>query len=184
MLQNPDRLSIHEGQIPQVQNHLAILAFQFEQRLQFGHVFYIQATYQSKDGHPIRKSPIRSIRSHLERSCIHKLHLVCQSYLTDKSVVGKLSKWRKFANWRKPVQKVRAELSQKMFVGKCLGDTEAFELHLALKWFLSISNDLIFDSSVDRGMLSLAAAPDGPDTRPPHSLNADSIVSFSCMASN
>ncbi|MGA2005496.1 MAG: hypothetical protein ABSG70_19075 [Terriglobales bacterium] len=53
MLQNPDRLSIHEGQILQVQSHLAILAFQFEEQLQFGHVFYIQTTYQPENGHPI-----------------------------------------------------------------------------------------------------------------------------------
>jgi hypothetical protein len=48
-----------------------------------------------------------------------------------------------------------------------------------LKRFLSIFNDRIFDSSVDRGMPSLAAAPDGPNTRPWHSRRAASISSFS-----
>jgi hypothetical protein len=56
MLQNPDRVSIHEGQILQVQDHQSILAFQFKKRLQFGHVSSIQAAYQPKDGHPIRNS--------------------------------------------------------------------------------------------------------------------------------
>src|SRR6266446_9972621 len=36
----------------------------------------------------------------------------------------------------------------------------------ALKRFLSIFSDRIFDSSVDRGMPSLSAAPSGPNTRP------------------
>src|SRR5262245_12234205 len=38
---------------------------------------------------------------------------------------------------------------------------------------------LIFESRVDRGMPSLAAAPKGPDTRPLVSAKAASILSFS-----
>jgi hypothetical protein len=52
-----------------------------------------------------------------------------------------------------------------------------------LKRFLLIFNDLIFDSSVDRGMPSLVAAPEGPYTRPPHSRKAASIADFSCSGS-
>src|SRR6516164_908843 len=52
-----------------------------------------------------------------------------------------------------------------------------------LKRFLSIFSDLIFVSRVDPGMPSLAAAPDGPDTRPPLSRRANSIISFSWAAS-
>src|SRR5262249_7961909 len=52
-----------------------------------------------------------------------------------------------------------------------------------LKRFLSIFRDRIFDSSVDRGMPNLAAAPVGPDTRPPVSFSAASIMSFSCTRS-
>src|SRR5260370_11645946 len=52
-----------------------------------------------------------------------------------------------------------------------------------LKLFLSIFSDLIFVSRVDPGMPSLAAAPDGPDTRPPLSRRATSIISFSWAAS-
>src|SRR5580700_11336757 len=52
-----------------------------------------------------------------------------------------------------------------------------------LKRFLSIFSDLIFVSRVDPGMPSLAAAPDGPDTRPRHSRRAASIISFSWAAS-
>jgi len=44
---------------------------------------------------------------------------------------------------------------------------------------LSIFSDRILDSSVDGFMPSLAAAPDGPDTRPRVSLNAPSIISIS-----
>src|SRR5882762_7215029 len=52
----------------------------------------------------------------------------------------------------------------------------------ALKRFLSIFSDLIFDSRVDPGIPSLAAAPDGPDTRPPLSRRAASMISFSSAA--
>jgi hypothetical protein len=43
-------------------------------------------------------------------------------------------------------------------------------------------NLLIFDSSVRRGILSLAAAPEGPETRPWHSANAALIISTSRCA--
>jgi hypothetical protein len=48
-----------------------------------------------------------------------------------------------------------------------------------LKRFLLIFSDLIFDSKVDPGKPSLAAAPDSPDTCPPLSRRAASIISFS-----
>src|SRR5260370_10806677 len=54
---------------------------------------------------------------------------------------------------------------------------------VVLKRFLSIFSDLIFDSKVDPGKPSLAAAPDGPDTCPPQSRSAASIISFSWAAS-
>src|SRR5260370_14732425 len=54
---------------------------------------------------------------------------------------------------------------------------------VVLKGFLLILSDLIFDSRVDPGKPSLAAAPDGPDTCPPHSSRAASIISFSWAAS-
>ena len=43
---------------------------------------------------------------------------------------------------------------------------------VVLKSFLLILSDLIFDSKVDPGKPSLAAAPDGPDTCPPLSRSA------------
>jgi hypothetical protein len=52
-----------------------------------------------------------------------------------------------------------------------------------LKRFLSIFNDLIFDSSVVRGMPNLAAAPVGPNTRPQLAFRASSIMFFSCTSS-
>src|SRR5258707_15598212 len=52
-----------------------------------------------------------------------------------------------------------------------------------LKRFLLIWSDLIFVSRVDPGIPSLAAAPDGPDTRPPLSRRAASIICFSWAAS-
>src|ERR1700681_1095176 len=54
---------------------------------------------------------------------------------------------------------------------------------LVLNRFLLIFRDLIFESKVDPGIPSLVAAPDGPDTRPPHSRRAASIISFSWEAS-
>jgi hypothetical protein len=52
-----------------------------------------------------------------------------------------------------------------------------------LKRFLLILSDLIFDSRVDPGIPSLAAAPAGPDTRPPLSRRAASMIFFCCVAS-
>src|SRR5271154_4339904 len=52
-----------------------------------------------------------------------------------------------------------------------------------LNLYLSILRDLIFDSSVDRGILNFAAAPLGPNTRPRHSFRAASIRFFSCAKS-
>src|SRR6266851_2524360 len=52
-----------------------------------------------------------------------------------------------------------------------------------LKRYLSIFSDLIFDSSVDRGMPNLAAAPVGPNTRPWLAFRASSIMFFSCASS-
>jgi hypothetical protein len=54
---------------------------------------------------------------------------------------------------------------------------------MALNRFLLILRDLIFDSSVDPGIPSLAAAPDAPETWPPLSHRAASIISFSWEAS-
>src|SRR5258706_14535600 len=52
-----------------------------------------------------------------------------------------------------------------------------------LKQFLSIFSALIFDSSVDRGMPNLAAAPVGPNTRPRLAFRASSMMFFSCASS-
>src|SRR5262249_51216752 len=58
----------------------------------------------------------------------------------------------------------------------------AVRRYRTLKRCLSIRKLLIFVSRVDLGIPSLAAAPVGPATRPPHSAKADSISSFSCSA--
>src|ERR1700749_4550162 len=52
-----------------------------------------------------------------------------------------------------------------------------------LKRFLSILSDLIFESRVEPGIPSFTAAPEGPDTLPPLSRRAASIISFSSSAS-
>src|SRR5882672_10278740 len=52
-----------------------------------------------------------------------------------------------------------------------------------LKRFLLIFSDRIFDSSVDRGMLNLAAAPVGPNTRPWLAFRVSSFMLFSCASS-
>src|SRR5437764_10814974 len=53
-----------------------------------------------------------------------------------------------------------------------------------LKRCVLILSDLIFESRVDRGMPSLAAAPEGPDTRPLVSTKVASILSFSRATSS
>jgi hypothetical protein len=50
---------------------------------------------------------------------------------------------------------------------------------MLLKRCLLIFSNLIFDSSVDPAIPNLAAAPDGPDTFPPLSANAASIIALS-----
>src|SRR5271169_5060894 len=47
---------------------------------------------------------------------------------------------------------------------------------LVLKLYLLMFIDRILDSKVDGGIPSKAAAPDGPDTRPPASASAESIM--------
>src|ERR1700759_117223 len=51
-----------------------------------------------------------------------------------------------------------------------------------LKRFLSILRVLIFESKVDRAIPNLAAAPEGPKTRPRDSVRAASIACFSSSA--
>src|SRR5262247_1577572 len=63
------------------------------------------------------------------------------------------------------------------FCGKSQADQQP--VSYALKRFLLIPNDLIFDSSVLPGIPSLVAAPDGPDTRPQLSRRAHSMISLS-----
>src|SRR5277367_1701885 len=58
-------------------------------------------------------------------------------------------------------------------------EAEGYETDL--KRFLLMFSDRIFDSRVDRGIPSLTAAPAGPDTRPPVSFSAVSMMSFSCI---
>src|SRR5215510_7592702 len=55
---------------------------------------------------------------------------------------------------------------------------------MVLKRCVLIFSDLIFESRVDRGMPSLAAAPEGPDTRPLVWAKAASILSFSRVISS
>ena len=52
-----------------------------------------------------------------------------------------------------------------------------------MKRCLLIFSDRIFDSRVEGGTPSLAAAPDGQDTQPLASAKAASIMSFSCVTS-
>src|SRR3954462_2283998 len=68
--------------------------------------------------------------------------------------------------WLKPVQRKDQELFG-AFVRKRL---------------LLIFSVRILASSVDRGIPSRAAAPAGPNTRPPLALNASSTSAFSCAA--
>src|SRR5271163_1594785 len=52
--------------------------------------------------------------------------------------------------------------------------------HDRLKRYLLILSERILDSSVEAGMPSRTAAPDGPEMRPSAASSADSINSFSC----
>ena len=60
-----------------------------------------------------------------------------------------------------------------------LWDAERSESRTDLKAILVDFSDRILDSSVDRGIPNLAAAPAGPKTRPRLSLSAASIMFFS-----
>src|ERR1700704_6987786 len=51
------------------------------------------------------------------------------------------------------------------------------------KRLLLTFNERIFDSSVERGIPSRAAAPEGPNTRPSVARSASSMSAFSCDAS-
>src|SRR5271167_388922 len=82
------------------------------------------------------------------------------------------SKFRKFAKFRKLT-----------FWRRCGVYMRSVEGSMALNRFLLILRDLILDSSVDPGIPSLAAAPDAPETWPPLSHRAASIISFSWEAS-
>jgi hypothetical protein len=53
----------------------------------------------------------------------------------------------------------------------------------ARKRLLSIFSARILDSSVERGIPSRAAAPEGPNTRPRLARSASSTIAFSCAAS-
>src|SRR5258705_10760846 len=44
---------------------------------------------------------------------------------------------------------------------------------------LSIFSPLIFDSRVERGIPNRLAAPEAPNTRPPHARRASSMIAFS-----
>jgi hypothetical protein len=48
MPQDPDRISIYKGQVPQIQDDLAIFSPRLDERLQFGHVFRIETANQPK----------------------------------------------------------------------------------------------------------------------------------------
>jgi len=61
----------------------------------------------------------------------------------------------------------------------CVGQRVGRSVHPdPRKRFLSIRNARIFDSSVERGMPSRAAAPAGPYTRPPHACRASSMTAL------
>src|SRR6266481_5662116 len=64
-----------------------------------------------------------------------------------------------------------------------LGTVRIRDAYAVLKRFLLIFSDLIFESRVVPGIPSLAAAPDGPNTRPLVSRSAASIISFTWEAS-
>src|SRR5260370_41150099 len=70
-------------------------------------------------------------------------------------------------------------ISQPCVLGRCGSYSRFTEGSVVLKRCLLIFSDLIFDSRVDPGMPSLAAAPDGPATRPSLSRRAASMISFS-----
>src|SRR5260370_32401743 len=70
-------------------------------------------------------------------------------------------------------------ISQPCVLGRCGSYSRFTEGSVVLKRCLLILSDLLFDSRVDPGMPSLAAAPSGPATRPPHSRRAASMISFS-----
>ena len=73
-----------------------------------------------------------------------------------------------------PLRKVREVVGE---FRELTGGSE--ERQTVLKRNLLIFSARILDSRVEAGMLSWAAAPDGPETRPPLAANALSIASLS-----
>src|SRR6516162_5629273 len=51
-----DRLSVHQGEVPQVQDDPAAVRFCFEQPIQFGYTFCVHSAAQSKDHLSVRCS--------------------------------------------------------------------------------------------------------------------------------
>src|SRR5258708_17215633 len=79
---------------------------------------------------------------------------------------------------RSALQTVRRQLTA---AGQC-HVRNGFGGRVRKRLFLILSAR-IFDSRVERGIPSRAAAPECPNTRPPLSRKASSIIAFSCAAS-
>ena len=108
------------------------------------------------------------------RSCLQR----CRSSTNQKRLKVKvlldlvIYEPRQFTNFVNTPRKVGANQAGGPAVFRIEGS-------VPLKRFLLILSALIFDSRVVPGTPSLAAAPDGPDTRPRHSSKAASIRAFS-----
>ena len=74
------------------------------------------------------------------------------------------------------ITKVREVTKARNFLGLIVRIRDGYAV---LKRFLLIFSDLIFESRVVPGIPSLAAAPDGPNTRPLVSRRAASMIAFS-----
>src|SRR6266849_307749 len=79
------------------------------------------------------------------------------------------------------VREFLARMARTSLLGLAEGCTGQADDYCCLKRLLSIFSALIFDSSVEEGSPSCDAAPNGPDTRPLHSIKAVSMASFSCV---
>jgi len=78
--------------------------------------------------------------------------------------------------------KTRMPTRYKSSIGSQIREVRDGVRALVLKLYLLMFIDRIFDSKVDGGIPSKAAAPDGPDTRPRASARAESIILRSSVA--
>jgi hypothetical protein len=162
-----------QSHIFQVENHAAALFFRADECFQLGDMLCVDPAAYRKNHFPVFR-PVNSEHAALPRKTLAykdagpgpkrkwlKLKVLVKLTIYETSLIYEVRK--------KAFYDVSANQSVEPAVFR----------EIPLNRFLLILSALIFDSRVVPGMPSLAAAPDGPDTRAPHSRKAASMMAFS-----